>query len=91
MLERNTHYDVFARSFCYSPRTGFSEEFLIPSSNWGVPLILLMLILVKSLSYVAHASFSEEFLSVLILMLVLARSLSYIPQASFNERFPLCT
>ena len=29
MLERNTHHDIFARSVCYSPRTGFSEEFLI--------------------------------------------------------------
>ena len=32
MLERNTHHDVFARSFCYSPRTGFSGGFLILSS-----------------------------------------------------------
>ena len=32
MLERNTHHDVFARSFDYSPRAGFSEEFLLQSS-----------------------------------------------------------
>ena len=42
-----------------------------------------MLILVRSLSNAAHASFSEE--SILILMLVLVRSLSYTPQASFSE------
>ena len=32
MLERNTHHDVFARSYGYSLRAGFSEEFLLQSS-----------------------------------------------------------
>ena len=32
MLERNTHHDVFARSYGYSLRAGFSEDFLLQSS-----------------------------------------------------------
>ena len=52
-----------------------------------------MQIFVTSLSYAAHASFSEAGVSLLILMLILARteSLAYIPQASFSQKFPLRT
>ena len=67
MLERIPHHDVFARSCCYSPRTGFSEEFLIqsfsytPDANFSEEsLTLLMLVLVNSFSFNPDASFSEE-------------------------------
>ena len=53
------------RSFSYTPRAGFSEEFLLYSWSWfsgGVSLTLLELVLVRSFSYTPGACFSEEFL-----------------------------
>ena len=44
---------VLVRSFSYTPRAGFSEEF---------SLTLLELILVRSFSYTPRAGSSEEFL-----------------------------
>ena len=56
---------VLVRSFSYTPRDGFIEEFLLHSSRWcywGVSLALLELVLLRSFSYTPRAGFSEEFL-----------------------------
>ena len=53
------------RSFSYTPRAGFIEEFLLHSSrwiSWGVSPSLTKLILVRSFSYTPPNGFSEEFL-----------------------------
>ena len=55
------------RSFSYIPRViCFIEEFLLHSSGhrfyWGVSLIPLELVLLRSFSYNPQADFSEEFL-----------------------------
>ena len=42
------------KSFSYTPRAGFSEEFLLHSSGHAV--------LVRSFSYIPRAGFSDEFL-----------------------------
>ena len=51
---------VLLRSFSYTPRAGFSEEFLLHSSRWfywGVSLTLIELVLVRSFSYTPWAFF----------------------------------
>ena len=56
---------VLVKNFSYTPRAGFSEEFLLHSSSWfywRVSLTLLTLIFVRSFPYTLHASFSVEFL-----------------------------
>ena len=94
---------VLVRSFSYTPRAGFSEEFLLHSSSWfqwGVSLTLLELVFVRSFSYTPDASFREELLlhssswfwwgvSLTFLELVLVRSFPYTPRAGFREEFPL--
>ena len=45
---------VLVRSFSYTPRAGFSEEFLL--------LTFIILVLVMCFSYTPDASFSDEFL-----------------------------
>ena len=91
------------RSFSYTPRAGFSEEFLLHSSSWfywGFSFTLLILVLVRNFSYTPDASFSEEFLlhssswfqwgvSFTLLMLDLVRSFSYTPRGGFGEEFLL--
>ena len=61
----------------------------------------MMVLLVRSFSYTAHACFSDEFLYnpddtfskvfllVTLLVLVLVRSFSYTPDANFSEEFLL--
>ena len=51
------------KSFSYTHRAGFRQEFLVHSSSWflsGVSLTLLELILVKSFSYTPGDGFSGE-------------------------------
>ena len=81
------------RSFSYTPRAGFSEEFLLHSSSWfywGV-----------SVSYVRDTSgFIEELLlhssswfywgvSLTLFELVFVTSFSYTPGAGFRDEFLL--
>ena len=56
---------VLVKNFSYTPRAGFSEEFLLHSSSWfywRVFLTLLEPVLLRSFSYTPRAGFSEEFL-----------------------------
>ena len=54
---------LLLRSFSYTARAAFSEDFFFHlSSKKGVSLILLMLVLMRSFSNPPHVGFSEEFL-----------------------------
>ena len=69
---------VLLRSFSYTPQAGVFEEFLLHSSSWfywGVSLMLLEVVLVRSFSCTARAG--------------LMRSFFYIPDTSFSDEFPL--
>ena len=81
---------VLVRSFSYTPRAGFSEEFLVQSSGRF------------SEEFALHSwsCFSEDFLlhswcyflsgvSLTLLMLVLVRCFSSTPDASFSQEFLL--
>ena len=68
------------RSFSYTPRAGFSQEFLLHSSSWFS----------ESHEFLLHSlSLFKWGVSLTLLELVLVRSFSYTPRAGFSKRFPL--
>ena len=71
---------LLVRSFSYTPRADFSEEFLLPHA------MFIKLILVRSSSYTPEAGLQRG-VSLTLLMLVFVRRFPLTPRVIFSEEF----